>query len=71
MTTTHETLGDALPKEMARVRDKLLPIYDSIPTGIFAATMMRQDLDRAAKAMAAGDVMEMLSCYESLKGYNA
>jgi hypothetical protein len=71
MTTTHETLGDALPKEMARVRDKLLPIYDSIPTGIFAATMMRQDLDRAAKAMAAGDVVEMLRCYESLKGYNA
>ncbi len=66
-----ETLGDALPREMARVRDELLPIYDSIPTGIFAATMMRADLDAAAKALAEGDVVAMLRVYESLKGYSA
>ena len=36
----NETLGEALPREMARVRD-LLPLYDAIPTGIFAATMMQ------------------------------
>lgn len=34
------TLGEKLPKEMARVRE-LIPHYDAIPTGIFAATMMR------------------------------
>ena len=66
-----ETLGTALPKEMARVRDELLPIYDSIPTGVFAATMMRADLDRAAKAMVEGDTVEMLRIYEALKGYKA
>lgn len=65
------TLGEELPKEMARVRDELLPLYDSIPTGVFAATMMRADLDRAAKAMAECDVVEMLRVYQSLKGYDA
>ena len=66
-----ETLGTALPKEMARVRDELLPIYDSIPTGVFAATLMRVNLDRAAKAMVEGDTVEMLRIYEALKGYKA
>ena len=64
-----DSLGTALPKEMARVRDVVLPEYLAIPTGIFAATMMRADLDRAANALATGDVVEMLRVYESLKGY--
>lgn len=64
-----DTLADSLPKEMARVRDELLPVYDSIPMGVFAATMMRADLDRAARAMAAGDTVAMIGAYESLKGY--
>ena len=40
---SNETLAEALPKEQQRVRD-LLPVYDAIPTGIFAATMMRHSL---------------------------
>jgi hypothetical protein len=65
------TLGSELPKEMARVRDEVLPEYLAIgPSGAFAAAMMRADLDRAAKAMIEGDVVEMLRAYESLKGYN-
>ena len=64
-----ESLGTALPKEMTRVRDVVLPEYLAIPTGVFAATMMRTDLDRAATALAEGDVIEMLRVYESLKGY--
>lgn len=63
------TLGDELPRQMARVRDEVLPEYDAIPTGVFAATMMRADLDRAAKAMAEGNVVEMLRVCESLKGW--
>lgn len=66
-----ETLGDALPKEMARVRDKILPAYLEIgPSGAFAASMMRQDLDAAAKAMIEGDVVKMVQVYESLKEYS-
>ena len=65
-----ETLGDALPKEMARVRDVLMPRYVEIgPAGMFALTMMRQDLNRAAKAMAEGDIPGMVAAYKSLKEY--
>jgi hypothetical protein len=56
---------------MSRVRDELLPIYDSIPTGVFAATMMRANLDRAQKAMIEGDVVAMLREYNSLKEWKA
>lgn len=66
-----DTLGEALPREMTRVRDKVMPAYIEIgPPGIFALTMMRADLDRAAKALAEGDVAEMIRAYESLKGYD-
>lgn len=64
------TLGDALPREMARVRDQVMPAYQSIGSaGAFALAMMRADLDAAANALATGDVVEMLRVHESLKGY--
>jgi hypothetical protein len=63
------TLGDELPRQMARVRDHVLPAYLGIPEGIFAATLMRADLDRAAKAMIEGDVVEMMRVCEALKGW--
>ena len=70
MGTEHATLGEALPAEMARVRDKVMPAYIEIGApGIFALTMMRRDLDLAAKALAEGDVAAMIRVYESLKGY--
>lgn len=62
-----ESLGTALPAEMARVRDKVLPEYLAIPEGIFAATMMRRDLDLAAKALAEGDLPAMIASYSALK----
>lgn len=66
-----ETLADALPREMARVRDEVMPAYLSIgPAGAFALTMMRLDLDIAARALAEGDTVAMLNCLESLRGYS-
>jgi len=66
-----ESLGEALPREMARVRDDVLPCYVEIgPPGIFAATMMRADLDAAAKAMIEGDLPEMIRVYKSLKEWH-
>ena len=63
------TLGEALPAEMARVRDEVLPVYLSIgPSGLFAATWMRLALDKAAVAMIEGDVIAMMRAYEELKG---
>lgn len=63
------TVGDELPKQIARVRDDLLPVYDGIPGGQIAASLMRADLDRASKAMIAGDVVEMVRAHEALKGW--
>lgn len=65
-----DTLGDALPKEMTRIRDEVIPAYIAIGRpGAFALAMMRADLDAAQRAMIAGDTVEMIRCYESLKGY--
>lgn len=69
---TTETLGDAIPKEMARVRDVLIPQYLSIgPAGGFALALMRNALDGAAKAMASGDLPLMIRYYEDLKGFKS
>jgi hypothetical protein len=65
-----ETLAEALPREMARVRDEILPEYQKIPTGALAAAMMRQSLNAAAQAMASGDLARMIQSYNDLKGYS-
>lgn len=66
------TLGEALPKEMARVRDELIPEYLSIgPASGFAVMMMRRSLDRAAIAMAEGDLLAMIAAYKELKDYQS
>lgn len=65
------SLGEALPAEMARVRDEVMPAYVEIgASGVPTLTMMRADLDAAARAMAEGDVAAMMRAYESLKGYS-
>lgn len=65
-------LGVVLPKEMARVRDTVMPDYIAIGSaGALALAGMRHDLDRAAKALAEGDVIEMMRVYESLKGWSS
>lgn len=66
-----KTLGDALPLEMARVRDEVMPAYQAIGgVGIFALTLMRAELDRAAKALAEQDVVQMIRSLESLRGFH-
>lgn len=69
MADAPNTLGDALPREMTRVRDKVLPAYLAIPEGRLAANLMRRSLDNAQRALAEGDLVAMLCCYEDLKGY--
>ncbi len=67
-----DTLGDALPREIARVRDEVLPEYLAIgPAGIFAATMMRQSLDLASKAMIEGDSLRLGAVEIRLHGIDA
>jgi hypothetical protein len=64
-----DTLGEALPREMVRVRDEVLSVYLGIPEGKVAAMLMKNDLDAAAVALAGGDVTAMLAVYQSLKGW--
>ena len=69
-----DTLGDALPREMARVRDEILPEFlqlRGLPNVICEPqiAMLRASLDAAAKAMAEGDVVAMLRAYQDLKEY--
>lgn len=72
MTDQAYSLGEALPREMARVRDEIMPGYIEIGApGFFALAMMRASLDAAAKALAEGDVVAMLCAYEDLKGFTS
>jgi len=63
-----DSLGEALPREMARVRD-IHAIYMGIQGGAIAGSLMARDLDAAARAMAEGDVVAMLAAHEALKGW--
>ncbi|CAE6810764.1 hypothetical protein R69746_05607 [Paraburkholderia aspalathi] len=66
-----KTLGDALPDEIARVTG-LIPIYASCgPVANIALALMRASLDRATRALAAGDVVAMVECLVDLQGYSA
>lgn len=67
-----ETLGDALPKEISRVRDELIPMYQSIgPSGSFAIALMRQALQKADTAMIEQDLPGMIAAYKDLQGFTA
>ena len=64
------TLGDALPKEIARVREVLGHYKELGPVGMFGAMFIEQSLQAADKAIMAGDVVEMLRVFAELKEIN-
>lgn len=64
-----KTLGEELPKETARVRALIQRYREIGPAGAFAITMMERALRRADKAMIEGDLVEMISVYQELKGF--
>lgn len=62
------SLAEALPKEITRVRDEILPAYLEIgEAGMFGAAFIRQTLDIAVAAMSSGDVIAMIQSYQALK----
>lgn len=71
MTTPEpRSLGEALPREMARVLEAVMPGYLEIgEAGKFALAFMRRDLGLAAAALAEGDVIAMIRVYQRLKEY--
>ena len=63
-----QTLAEALPKEIQRCQE-LLTQYASIgPAGQFGATIIRQGIAAAHKAMIECDLVGMIRVYEELKG---
>ena len=66
-----ETLADALPKEIARVREVLGNYKEIGPSGMFGAAMIEQDLRAADAAVMSGDVVAMLRAYNALKEIDA
>lgn len=68
-----ESLGTALPKEQARVRELIGMYRDPMlnGSGNLAAMLMEQALRNADQAVMSGDVVAMMRCYEELKGFEA
>ena len=62
-----ETLADALPKEMARVREVLGHYREIGPDGAIGAAFIKQDLRAADQAVMGGDVVAMLRSLETLR----
>jgi hypothetical protein len=69
VTAAAQSLGEALPVEIARV-SRLAERYAKIgPSGAAARALMRQDVDRACRAIAEQDIVEMLRAYASLRDW--
>lgn len=66
-----ETLGEALPREMARVTELIVQYQHPAlkGTGQFAIAMMKADLAKAATALAEGDLIGMMFAYNMLSEY--
>lgn len=66
-----QSLGEALPKEQARVRELILQYRDPLLKGAgeFAALCMEQSLKTADQAVMDGDVVAMIWAFEDLKRY--
>jgi hypothetical protein len=63
-----KTLGEQLPNLMATVRDEILPQYLELGhAGRLGAQLIRVSLDEAAKALASGDLVAMITAYKNLK----
>lgn len=69
-------LAEALPAEIQRIREDVLPAYEELramPNVIVEPqiAMMNHAINEATKACAAGDVVAMLRWHEELKGWVA
>ncbi|MFA6143098.1 MAG: hypothetical protein WC738_07395 [Candidatus Omnitrophota bacterium] len=66
-----EALGEALPKEQARVRELIIQYRDPMlnGAGMFAAAIMEQSLRNADQAVMGGGCIAMVEAYKDLQGY--
>ena len=61
-----ESLGEALPKEQARVREILGHYKEIGPAGNFGVIMIEQSLRKADQAVVSGDVIAMIKVFKEL-----
>jgi len=61
------SVGEDMPRLMDHIRETILPEYDAIPEGVFAATIIRGKLKAATEALASGDTLQILAAYGQLK----
>ena len=64
-----ENLVSGLHNEIVRVKE-LLKEYEALPQGRFAAHFLRMSLKQAEEALASGDAVDMLRCYQDLTHRN-
>ena len=67
-TSTTDTLADALPAEMARVRQVLAQYREIGAAGALGAVFIESDLRAADTAVMSGDVVAMLRALKALQG---
>jgi hypothetical protein len=70
MNTEANTLGDALPLEIERVRELIDQYKACGPGGQFGVVMMTRDIEAAEKATREGDTIGMLRAYTQLQSWN-
>jgi len=59
-------LVEGLHNEICRVRD-ISKEYETVEQAVYARMLIRQDIIDAEKALASGDVVDMLHAYSKLK----
>ena len=59
-------LIDGLNIELERAKE-LLELYESIPAGVWGATIIRQTIDHAELSMQTGNTVEMVKAYQRLQ----
>ena len=67
-TSTTDTLADALPAEMARVREVLTQYREIGVAGALGAVFIESDLRAADTAVMSGDIVAMLRALKVLQG---
>lgn len=67
MSTSSNSLGDALPQEIDRCVELLVQYASIGPQGRIGVTMIRAAISKALTAIAEQDLVEMIRAYEELK----
>jgi hypothetical protein len=63
-----ENVIEGIQRQCNRVRDELLPAYESIgPAGKFGAAMLKLAVKNGEAAIASGDVVQMVAAYKELE----